>query len=161
MRVIITVPRDRRLTASLSIEDEQFTCLCKADNQTAAKKGNPSRDPLKMFGDTPLGLYKAKVGSRLPGERSYGKFPVIRLTPTSGDALIAKQKGRRSGLLIHGGHLGPQGRLRPTNGCVRVSDETQERLIALMGSQEIECEIRREDSNVRAKSKGTIDRDRM
>jgi lipoprotein-anchoring transpeptidase ErfK/SrfK len=93
-----------------------------ADQHDATEAGNPSRNPLAHNGDTPTGTYQADLMStpQLP-VHSYGIYPPIRLTPCAGDALKAAEAGR-SGLLIHGGAPSATGGLRPTHGCLRVSD---------------------------------------
>ena len=95
-----------------------------ADSAAAAAHGNPGEDPERPFGDHPFGAYDvvAVVWSTTDAERaSYG--PVrLRLDPTGGQALEAKAHGR-AGLAIHGGPT-RDGRLRATNGCLRVDDET-------------------------------------
>jgi hypothetical protein len=97
--------------------------LGKSDNAAAARRGNPSRDPTRPFGDTPAGEYACAIGR--PGavtaelERKYGPHGWIALDPIAGQALQAKRNGR-FGLLIHGGALNAKGRLRPTHGCIRM-----------------------------------------
>jgi lipoprotein-anchoring transpeptidase ErfK/SrfK len=60
--------------------------------------------------------------------KKFGPNPFIVLDPTSGPALRAKQNGRH-GLLIHGGDLNAQGKLRPTFGCVRVFNKDMKDLL--------------------------------
>ena len=100
-------------------------CYADADGAAAAAHGNPTEDPLRAFGDHPVGLYLviAVRWSTTESERQkYG--PVrLRLDPLAGDALKAKRNGR-DGLCIHGGPLAADGRLRATNGCLRTDDET-------------------------------------
>jgi hypothetical protein len=110
-------------------------CLGKADSATAALHGNPSRDPALPFGDTPTGTYAVvEFVVHTPGETSlhtYGAHPSILLNPLSGQALTAKNQGR-TGLMIHGGAPSATGGLRPTNGCVRLAEEDQGSLVALI-----------------------------
>jgi hypothetical protein len=109
-----------------------FSCPClgRADALNAAQAGNPTRDPLRRNGDTPTGQYTGRIERHaMEPERNYGKCPPIRLIPTGGDALIAHNNGRR-GLLIHGGHLWPNGIMRPANGCVRVEDKYQNAILS-------------------------------
>jgi hypothetical protein len=92
-----------------------WKCLGKSDNLRAARANNPTRDPLRIKGDTPLGTYHTRGVSPANiigiGDRW------IALDPVSGDALTAKMNGRR-GLGIHGGR--GNDRLVPTEGCVRL-----------------------------------------
>lgn len=130
----------------LNNETPAFTCPAygKADGQAAAEKRNPTRDALKKFGDTPFGGYgfrveKINITSYPP--RTYGVDNIIRLLPLSGDAKKAMDNGR-GGLLIHGGDLNAAGKLRPTNGCVRVSNADMKKLIqALNGATSGTCDI--------------------
>lgn len=124
---------DRWQTGTLSLVDKNgatlagpFRTLGKADNANAAAKGNPTRNPLRRWGDTPTGTYRVvRLQSSGPGTNypayNYGPDAVIVLDPLSGDALTAKQNGR-TGLLIHGGAPGENGRLRATHGCIRLSN---------------------------------------
>lgn len=137
MRIVATLPKDRNLPGVLRIVDERgvtaFFCPClgKADNARARAEGNPTRDPLRPFGDTPLGFWKATIGPRFtkPEDvRTYGVHRVIMLSPLGDDAKRAYDYGRR-GIWNHGGALGPGGRLRPTHGCIRVLDDHQAALL--------------------------------
>ncbi len=122
-----------------------FDCLCKADNQAAAARGNPQRDPTKSYGDTPTGRYRGYVNQlqRTPiNDRTYGPQSVITLDPVSGQAKVAKENGR-FGLLIHGGDLNAAGKLRPTFGCVRVSNASMQALLrALPAGERIEVAVK-------------------
>ena len=110
-------------------------CLGKADNKDAALHKNPKRDPAKSFGDTPTGDYSiGELVAHPKGEttlHTYGASRSILLDPQSGDALTAKNNGRE-GLMIHGGASSSTGGLRPTHGCIRVSEDTQKGLIGLI-----------------------------
>lgn len=154
MSLRATLPPDRAQAGTLRVLDGhdvrlECPCLGKSDNAAAAKAGNPTRDPLRKMGDLPTGAYRARPGLSLARDaastRSYGPHPVIALEPLAGDALRAKQNGR-SGLLIHGGALGPNGKLRPTLGCLRLSNDDQESLVVLLDGKDCEC-IVEESSN--------------
>ncbi|MEN6536817.1 MAG: hypothetical protein ABFD60_08435 [Bryobacteraceae bacterium] len=108
----------------------ECACLGRADAGAAKLKGNPSADPLKIYGDTPEGTYRVTRGGVLTPLRSYGPSAVLILTPTAGPALEAAKV--RSGLLIHGGALTVAGILRVTHGCLRVMDTDQYRLVTLV-----------------------------
>ena len=122
------LPRDRNFLGKLIGFDNGlkiFECpvLGKADNARAAREGNPTRDPLKPFGDTPTGLWKCGKRGPVDPATTYGVHPVLTMLPVSGDALLAST---RSGIWLHGGSLGRNkatGFLRPTFGCLRVSDK--------------------------------------
>lgn len=129
MIATVILYRDRWKPGSLRILDQIFTCLGRSDNAAAAKHGNPTRLTTFPFGDLPTGDYMAT--RTVPGkpEKAYGRGIRWVLNPLSGDALTAKHNGRY-GLLIHSGALMPDGRLRPTHGCLRVHDTTIEWLAA-------------------------------
>ena len=97
--------------------------LGKADGQEAARRGNPTRNPLLPFGDTPTGLWRCVRGDVVAPASTYGTNAVIRLEPISGDAAKAT---KRKGIWLHGGAPGTAqvyGYLRPTFGCLRITDD--------------------------------------
>ncbi|MNI16099.1 hypothetical protein D3C73_694240 [compost metagenome] len=83
-------------------------------------------------GHTPSGVYDAVVVAAGSSEYSYGPYKRVSLDPVSGNALIAENNGR-TGLMIHGGDPASTGAvsypLRPTYGCVRLSNANQKTLI--------------------------------
>jgi hypothetical protein len=140
MKIEIMLPKDRSVPGTLEASDDAATkamgpvsCLGKADSQDAALHHNPTMDSTQPFGNTPTGDYKIVQLVTHSGSESdvhtYGSFPSILLDPVSGDALKAKQNGR-AGLMIHGGVPSLSGGLRPTHGCVRVTENTQRDLAA-------------------------------
>lgn len=141
MHVDVELYRDRSRVGNLRLDDgERFRCLGKSDDSAAKANGNPSRDPLKPFGDLPVGDYLAcrSVPKNATPEdvRSYGEGPVWVLNPKSGQALDSMLNGRH-GILIHAGDTGaplPAGSLRPTHGCLRVDGNTIAALDQRFGS---------------------------
>lgn len=129
LTIEVRLPADRTRLGVLTLGDFTCPCLGKADNLTAKKNNNPSRDPLKQFGDTPLGTYLLSLGPVAWPVTAYGTVPVLIMEPIDGPALVAKEVGKRSGLLTHGGALNNQGQLRPTFGCIRVRNEHQKELV--------------------------------
>jgi hypothetical protein len=130
MLITVLTPHDRMRPGKLSVDDFECACLCRADTTAAKKAGNPNRDPLRRFGDTPTGRYGVKIGPVLPPLRSYGPNPVIRLSALSGQALDATHLYKRSGIDLHGGDLAADGvSLRPTDGCIRVANEDQAEIL--------------------------------
>lgn len=92
-------------------------------------RGEPQyhSDTSKENCDTPYGLYSMRWIDPRP-EKGYGPYKRILLDPIGGDALFAKNKGRKD-LMIHGGppsnktYLVNWGSpLNITYGCLRVSD---------------------------------------
>jgi hypothetical protein len=142
MKISVVLPQNRIRPGQLSVFDDDgslvfgpVACLGKADNGAAKAHGNPTRDPTQRFGDTPTGSYAAVMlvvhDAGETNVHTYGAHPSILLDPVSGQALTAKQQGR-TGIMIHGGAPSPTGGLRPTNGCVRLSEADQGSLIALV-----------------------------
>jgi len=127
------LPKGRKTEGKLIVTlddgtNKTFRCLGRSDQKAANDVGNPSRDPLKRYGDLPVGGYQVTRSS--PAQptaanlRSYGVGPVWHLDPKSGQALAAKNNGRFA-ILIHGGAPAADGTsLRPTHGCLRVQEST-------------------------------------
>ena len=137
MKLRSVLPINRWLPGLLTVEDDfgavvlgPFPCRGKADGQIAAAKGNPSRFPTMPYGDHPSGAYRVLYTEtgKLPAS-SFGPFFLL-LDPLSGRAAVAKQNGR-AGLAIHGGDLNPDGSLRSTKGCLRISNEAVSQIAAL------------------------------
>ncbi len=130
VEIIVKVPADRTRLGTIEVRRGRkliagpFECYAKSDNQAAAAAGNPSRDPMHVLGDLPLGRYWLQPLPPGTPERSYGPGIRYLMNPTGGPALKAKKNGRR-GIEIHGGARGIQG-MRPTHGCLRVDDSTIE-----------------------------------
>ena len=144
MKIQVQLHQNRALPGTFQVSSDDglsvllgpVPCLGKADNNDAAQHGNPSRDPTRPFGDTPTGSYTIVAIVSHSGEtdlHTYGAFPSLLLDPQSGQALVAKQAGRE-GLMIHGGAPAAGGGLRPTHGCIRLSEASQQGLIQLIGS---------------------------
>jgi hypothetical protein len=138
--IIITLKADRKSVGKLFLYkkngDLMFSApsLGRADENIASNHGNPLALSTKLYGHTPTGVYQSDnsvipSGPNTPyNEDSYGAKGIIWLDPQSGVALTAKNNGR-TGLAIHGGKPGSQGKLRPTNGCVRLSNPDMEQFI--------------------------------
>lgn len=139
-KIIVELPADRKGLGTLRLMSDSgstvagpFRALGKADRKTAAAKGNPTGDPLKPYGDTPCGTFElidiVQTGEDAEIDSSkYGKHGAIRLRPTEGQAARAALADR-TGSMIHGGEASSSGDLRPTNGCVRVSDDDMRLLL--------------------------------
>jgi lipoprotein-anchoring transpeptidase ErfK/SrfK len=77
-------------------------------------------------------------------ERKYGPHGWITLNPVAGQALEAKRNGR-FGLLIHGGAPGAGGALRPTFGCLRLTNGDMRGLMEIVGqipASLLRCQVR-------------------
>lgn len=131
MNLLAIFPKDRAQQGTLQLFDGnaskvgEWPCLGKADNERAKQKGNPSRDPVKRFGDTPIGTWKVRIGVAQKNIAAYGPLAPFTLWPTGGQALASHSPAnRRSGIWVHGGDFNKAGGLRPTFGCIRVHNET-------------------------------------
>lgn len=137
MTLLATFPTDRAQQGKLQAFVGQsmvgeWPCLGKADNAKAKASGNPDRNPLKQFGDTPTGTWKVRVGVGQTDIATYGPLAPFTLWPSGGQALASHApSNRRTGIWIHGGALNKAGGLRPTYGCIRVHDATMEALHSL------------------------------
>lgn len=137
MNLIATFPADRHQLGTLKAMANgsllaSWSAYGKADDAEAARFGNPSRNPLQRFGDTPVGMWKVTLGKVNPPVETYGPNPVLMLWPLSGQALASHGPDRRrAGIWVHGGDLNAAGGLRPTYGCVRVANETMAAILAL------------------------------
>lgn len=69
---------------------------------------------------------------------SYGPNGAIRLNSTGGDADTAATLGGRQYFLIHGGDLNGSGQLRPTNGCIRLSNAD---MVSLLNAISVETKL--------------------
>ncbi|WP_234531909.1 L,D-transpeptidase family protein [Paenibacillus pseudetheri] len=96
----------------------------------------------QINGHTPTGVYSATISGAPMDQtegniRSYGPSKYVIMDPISGNALTAEQNGR-TGLWIHGGAAADAGAisypLRPTHGCVRLSDNDQASLIYVLST---------------------------
>ena len=142
-KIVVYLPHDRVHAGYLELEVNGkvvFNCgaLGKADNAKAAKCGNPGRDPVRPWGDTPCGSYDpARVMTLPPPYGHLGKY-FIPMEGTIGQAAEAKTNGR-TGLGIHGGR--GNDRLVPTNGCVRLLDDDMEALVELIDGDEVDIHV--------------------
>jgi hypothetical protein len=148
----VELPDDRYQAGNLVVQDDHgvtiagpFTVLGRADGEVADDKNNQYRDRMLPFGDTPLGTYEVTgfaAAANANEAHRLGPNNRIRLNPVGGEAAAAKFKGR-TGLEIHGGYM-RGGKLRPTNGCLRLSDADMASLIAAitaMGNPPDRCEF--------------------
>ena len=140
----IALPVARSHCGSLTLAQEGGNILLsavavagRASAALAKARGNGVRDPVLPYGDAPTGTYRwggiyaSGDGTALPA-RHYGPHGIIMLTPVSGQGLLAQGAGRQV-LLIHGGPLGPQGRLRSTAGALRLANEDMQILLEQLG----------------------------
>jgi RHS repeat-associated protein len=119
-------------------ERYQFPALGRGSSPFSRGKGVSTAHPWwQADGDTPTGRYTGEYFRSVPHNniRSYGPNGWIVLTPQDvGDhAWLASYIFGRSGIGIHGGRDETNGNgvprtLRPTYGCIRISDSDMKRL---------------------------------
>jgi len=121
----VLLPRDRHKVGWLRVEREGEVLF----EVPVLGRGKRGRGVFATSGDTPTGSYGGEVFQDTSSwnQRSYGPWGAVRLRPMGGDAILAEAFGR-DGLLIHGGASRASGRLRPTYGCLRVSNEDMKRI---------------------------------
>ena len=154
LTIKVSVHKDRSKGGKLWIQDQNgaviggpWNCLAQADAKLADDiYKNKDRDTTKKGGHTPTGGfelwgYKKKPGATLERFKnneskrlkSYGPHGGLVLDGISGDAKTAYSVGGRSGILIHGGDLSKStGGLRPTLGCIRMSNGDFKSLLKTM-----------------------------
>lgn len=142
-RIHVYLPKDRNDAGWLNLAGPDgalrlynIPCRGKADNERAAREGNPSRDPTRPYGDTPSGTYDPEriVQFDPPHHRLGRWFLPLRGAGggASGDALLADERGR-TGLGIHAGR--GDGRLITTYGCLRLHDRDMAEIAAIVGAE--------------------------
>lgn len=129
-KLIVIVPADRKACGRallLSVAGVALLgpirVLATASRRVARRHGNPTCSPHLPFGHPPSGKFLV-TGSLPPGflHRRPGRYGRL------GALLLEAEESPGGGLAprriaLHGGPLDSEGRLRPTRGGVRVSDE--------------------------------------
>ncbi len=144
--VLITVPKDRTKAGKLVLHDANhnplFSCLCLA--RSAGHATNPTRDPLKYRGNTPVGKYAlthiVHLAKPITGIGSIW-CPLDPDDFYDTQARKAELKGR-TGLGIHGGR--GDAALKATHGCVRLKDRDMADFARIAGKLRFTVEIREE-----------------
>ena len=143
VRILIELGPDRDRLGALSALDVSgktvlgpFPVAARASDALANRQGNPRRDPLFPYGDTPTGSYVIRQLMR-SGNRTafpvaqFGPYGVIVLEGISGDAALAEANGRFH-VLIEGGKPANADTLAATAGALRLRNEHQRALMALL-----------------------------
>lgn len=137
MKLRLQVAPDRERTAAATLTDggrvlASDDAAASASVLVAKKLGNADCDPLRLGGHPPLGTYRFLQAQPLDAHQreEYGAHALV-FEPVSGQALEAESFGRL-GLLAYGGRVGKDGRLRRTQGGVRLSDRLLERIVAAL-----------------------------
>jgi len=133
LRVVLPKNRDNVGTLRVEVDGRPL-----ADFRVLGRGSRgPGDTSLRSKGNTPTGTYSANqiIETATFPQASYGPWGAVRLQPLSGDALLAEVLGRH-GLLIHGGAPGTtgpwKGSLKPTHGCLRVSNDDMKKLRGML-----------------------------
>ena len=153
MLIRIELPRNRDFCGCLLVLDDAGKiafgpewCAGRANDAAALRRGNDSRSCLLPYGDTPLGHYRLRqiISMREASDhalKQFGRFGIVSLGATGGQALMADSIGRFE-IWIHGGCAAPDGRLASTNGSVRLADPAMFALLqVLKGREGALCEV--------------------
>ncbi len=126
LNVRVEAARDR--TGVATLRDGSKTVMtgpvaASATQAIAARRANPGCDPLRVWGHPPFGGYRLLhyVEARPDLHGEYGTH-LLLFEPESGQALEAESFGRLA-LLAYGGPAGRDGRLRRTQGGLRLSSK--------------------------------------
>ena len=142
-RILAFLPKQRATPGLMHLFDHDgvllHTCPClgKADNDRALNEGNPDRDPILPYGDTPSGDFKPCKVERFDPPHARIGWSWIPLYGASGDAMRAMIG--RTGLGIHAGK--GDDRLVPTYGCVRIRDRDMMILAREIGTDAVTVSI--------------------
>ncbi|MET1174529.1 L,D-transpeptidase [Paenibacillus amylolyticus] len=140
--IIANFPANRDNKGSLKVYSDNGTlvfgpkdALGRGSNDP--KNGNDHTNWKLQNADIPTGVAKTVVYAKGSSESSYGPHKRVWLNQAvSGNFLIAEQNGR-SEIMIHGGDPAtssslPWYPLRPTYGCIRLSNADQKALIDVL-----------------------------
>jgi hypothetical protein len=139
--ILVEFGADRNVCGALSLVDDQGSVICggfaasgRSTRKLSERHGNPLRDPTKIYGDTPTGVYRvvrliASVPDPDGAHERFGPHGVVVLEAVSGDAALADANGRFQ-LWIHGGATTADGALRSTAGAIRLKNEAMAELVS-------------------------------
>lgn len=142
MKIAICLPQDRNFAGTLCVLADDGSVLYgpvpaagRAHSRLAKAHGNPDRNPLLPYGDTPYGGYLVERGDE-----------VLVLYPREGDAALADANGRFR-ICIVGNPSGSHNGLHATAGSVRMFPEDLQRLLHMLRScdGDIFCDIAHSD----------------
>jgi len=135
--IIVKVPQDRGLAGVVEIRSHSSMvargfAVASASPDLAARHGNPRCDPLRPWGHPPLGMYRLLAQGPSPTgcEIEYGRQLLV-FQPETGKALEAEAFGRLL-LLVYAGPAGEGGRLRRTQGGVRLDQKAFDTMLAAL-----------------------------
>jgi hypothetical protein len=147
LRLCVEVPHNRDGYGTLLLRDGAGAILfgpvpiaARSSDALAAAKGNPARNPLFCYGDTPLGEYRLvrlidKRQRSVLQANDFGSAALV-LSAVSGAAAIAEANGRFE-IVLCGGRETREGRIRSTAGAMRLRDRDAAALAKLLSGAEI------------------------
>jgi uncharacterized membrane protein YgcG len=135
--IVVRVPQDREQTGVVEIRSNLKTvargvAVASASRELAARHGNPNCDPLRPWGHPPLGMYRYLAQGPAPAgcDIEYGRQLLV-FQPETGKALEAEAFGRLL-LLVYAGPAEKDGRLRRTQGGVRLDQKSFDAMLAAL-----------------------------
>ncbi len=138
LRLTVQVAETRDRTAVAELRDglkrvATDTAVASSTQAIAAAHGNSVCDPLRPWGHPPFGVYRllSHLAATAEEAREYGGH-LLLFEPESGAALDAESFGRLA-LFVYGGPTGREGRLRRTQGGVRLTDRMLQRIVERLG----------------------------
>ena len=128
LKLELKVPADRNSLATATLKNGDKVihsdhAVASATPAIAQQRGNASCDPHRLWGHPPLGRYQMLGQARASGaqQAEYGGT-LFLFDPAYGAASLAVAHGRM-GLLVYGGALGADNRMRRTQGGIRLSNK--------------------------------------
>lgn len=135
LTIIVRVPETRDRTAVVDVASgfsriATDIAAASALPDLAARNGNAECHPLRPYGHPPVGTYRLLTHAPAAEdcEVEYGKH-ILVFEPESGDALEAESFGRLL-LLVYAGPTGKDGRLRRTQGGIRLQQATLDTILS-------------------------------
>lgn len=139
--IVANLGKNRNVPGTLKVYDKTGKLVLKPVQALGRGTNHPLNDndhtqQLKRNADTPSGVAKCRVIGAGGSVKSFGKHDRVHLYEgLEGNFLKAQQAGR-SEILIHGGTNPTQGQpwspLRPTHGCIRLSEVDMNKLIFVL-----------------------------
>lgn len=139
LNIKVRVPESRDRTAVVEIRAglsnvTYGSAVASASTELAARHGNPLCDPLRPWGHPPFGSYRLLARAPAPAgcDVEYGGHLLV-FQPESGAALEAEAFGRLL-LLAYAGPAAKGGQLRPTQGGLRLEQNTFDALLQALAA---------------------------
>jgi hypothetical protein len=142
-QIIIQLPQNRSIEGDIHLENPDgqiiagpFRALGLSPAFLALIKGNRDRNPLRPYGNMPLGdyeivaIYPTGSGTHFE-EKQYGTRGIIVLAPVAGDGAIAQRNGREKFLIV-GNLINDEENLRSTSEGVRISARAMGALVDVL-----------------------------